>query len=247
MDDHQLIRYNRHILLPQIDLIGQQNIIDSKIIIVGCGGLGCTAIPILAAAGVGELTLIDDDRVDLTNLQRQTYYTPKDIGEFKVDVLARFVQSQNPEVKVNAFKRRLTFTELSSLISHYDLILDCSDNLMTRQMINHVAVQQKIPLVFASATRFEGQLSVFDVNQAGSPCYACLFDGQDTGQDNCSFTGVFAPLVNVMGSLQATEALKVIAKIGHPTVGNLLHYNALSGSFYSVACDRNPACRICSH
>lgn len=247
MQHHQLLRYNRHILLPQIDLKGQERIINSKIMIIGCGGLGCAAIPILAASGVGQLTIIDDDKVELSNLQRQTYYTSEDIDQFKVDVMARFITKQNDDVKVTVYKQRLSSGELSEIMQSHDVVLDCSDNLLTRQRVNQAAFIQKIPLVFASAIRFEGQLSVFDANDILSPCYACLFDGKDSGQDSCSFTGVFAPLVSTIGAMQASEALKIIAKIGNVATGKLLHYNALNFGFYMIDCERNPHCRVCGH
>lgn len=216
-----------------------------RIMVIGCGGLGCAAVPILAAAGIGRLTLVDDDRIDLSNLQRQTYFTQDDIGEFKVETLACFLKRQNPEVTLDLHSRRLSFPELRDQIGQHDLVLDCSDNLKTRQQVNHAAFMEKVPLVFASATRFEGQLSIFDSNREDSPCYACLFGGKDSGQDSCSFTGVFSPLVSIMGSMQASEALKMIAGIGQPMIGRLLHYNAMNASFHSMQCDRNPACELC--
>lgn len=247
MNKYQLLRYNRHILLPQIDLQGQQRIIDSRVMVIGCGGLGCAVAPVLAAAGIGTLSLVDDDRVELSNLQRQTYYTPEDIGQFKVEVMARFIHRQNCEVTVHTHTHRLSSEELHALVPHHDVILDCSDNLLTRQLVSKVAFLEKVPLVFASATRFEGQLSVFDSNDEASPCYACLFNGQDTEQDNCSFTGVFSPLVSMMGAMQTSEALKVITGIGRPAVGRLIHYNALDLGFYALHCARNPDCEVCGH
>ncbi len=245
MHEDQLVRYSRHILLPQIDLDGQKRFLNSRVMVIGCGGLGCAAIPILAAAGIGSLMLVDNDRVELSNLQRQTYYTPDDIGKFKNHVMADFIHRQNPDITVDTVPYRLSEDELSSLIHDYDVILDCSDNLKTRQMIGRVAYSSKIPLIYASAIRFEGQLSVFDSNNDRSPCYACLFDGAETEQDRCSFTGVYAPLVNTMGAMQASEALKVISRMGQALTGRILHYNALNFSFHMLECDRNPHCNVC--
>ncbi|CAI3943575.1 MULTISPECIES: HesA/MoeB/ThiF family protein [Commensalibacter] len=247
MDDSQLIRYSRHILLPQIDLKGQRTLLNSKILIIGCGGLGCAVIPLLAAAGIGGLTCVDDDKVDLSNLQRQTHYIHADIGKYKAEVMKAFIQKQNQDVQVHTITQRLIVDDLILLCKQHDIVIDCSDNLQTRHNVNQAAFTSKTPLVFGSALRFEGQLSVFNSRNISSPCYACLFDGQDNGQDSCSFSGVFSPLVSVIGSMQAAEALKIILNIGDIVTGRLLHYNALNAQFYQVAFDRNPSCKICGH
>lgn len=245
MNDQQLLRYSRHILLPQLDIQGQQKILDSRVLVVGCGGLGSAVIPLLAASGVGGLTLVDDDKVEVSNLQRQTYYTEQDIGLFKAEVMKQHVLSQNKATQITAVVHRVEFDELVSLSKDHDVIIDCTDNFATRKAVNRASVCTKIPLVFGAAIRFEGQLSVFDPRNVGSPCYACLFDAEDMEQETCANSGVFAPLVGVVGAMQANEALKIIAGVGHPLIGALLNYDASSLQFYPVKFARNPACKVC--
>lgn len=246
MNDQQLLRYSRHILLPQIDIAGQEKILNSKVLVVGCGGLGCAAIPFLAAAGVGNLILADDDKVDLSNLPRQSHYTKQNIGQLKVEAMARFIYQQNKETAVTTVAKRLELDELLELLVDCDVVLDCSDNFATRKAINKASVMTKTPLVFGAAIRFEGQLTVFDPRLADSPCYACLFDGEDVTQDTCSSSGVFAPLVGIIGTRQAAEALKIIVGIGKLPIGTLLNYDALDLENYPVQFKRNPCCSVCA-
>ena len=246
MDDSQLLRYSRHILLPQLDIAGQQKILRGRVLAVGCGGLGCAAIPFLAAAGVGHLSLADHDRVEVSNLQRQIHYTEQDIGKLKAEVLADYILRQNHEVQVNVLTRRLQLEDLLPLCAAHDVVLDCTDNFATRQAINQACVASRTPLVFGAAIRFEGQLSVFDTRRTDSPCYACLFDGEATLQETCSTAGVFAPLVGVIGTQQAAEALKLLSGIGTAPVGQLIHYDALNLQHFPVRFQRNPQCRICT-
>lgn len=245
MNDQQLLRYSRHVLLPQLDVVGQQKILDSKVLVVGCGGLGCSVIPFLASAGVGTLTIADDDKVDLSNLQRQTYYTKQDIGAFKAEVMARYIARQNDEVNVRSLTKRLDVDALIVLCHEHDVVVDCTDNFATRGAINKASVITKTPLVFGAAIRFEGQLSVFDPRDATSPCYACIFDGEGVLQETCSTSGVFAPLVGIIGAKQAAEALKIVANTGTLPIGTLLNYDALDLQHYPIKFARNPDCKVC--
>lgn len=245
MNDQQLLRYSRHILLPQIDIQGQQRILNSKVLVIGCGGLGSAVIPLLAAAGVGQLTITDHDKVEPSNLQRQTHYNEQDIGLFKAQVMAERLLLQNREVKVDALTQRVELDDLIALSHLHHVIVDCTDNFLTRKAINKASVMTKTPLVFGSAIRFDGQLTVFDPRQADSPCYACLFDGDGVEQETCTNSGVFAPLVGVIGSMQAAEALKLITETGNILIGSLLNYDAYNSQFYPIKFARNPACNIC--
>lgn len=245
MNDQQLLRYSRHILLPELDIIGQERILNSQIAVIGCGGLGSAAIPILAAAGVGKMVLIDNDTIELSNLQRQTPYCEEHLGKSKAIVLAEIIAKQNKEVKTQIVTERVNLHQLLEITKNCHVILDCSDNLATRQAINKVAVAHKIPLVFGAAIRFEGQFTVFDARQEYSPCYACLFEGDEQTQDTCSTSGIFSPLVNIIGAKQAMEALKLIAQIGTSPIGSLLNYDALNLNHYIMQFKRNPNCKVC--
>lgn len=245
MNDQQLLRYSRHLLLPQLGIEGQQRISNSSILVIGCGGLGCTAIAFLAAAGVGTLTIVDNDKVDFSNLQRQTHYTEDNVGQFKVEAMTQYIARQNSEIKIKPLAKYVALDELIALCDKHDVVLDCSDNLATRKAVNRAAVFTKTPLVFGAAIRFEGQLSVFDSRDEKSPCYACLFDGENMLQESCTTSGVFAPLVGIIGAKQASEALKIVAGIGSLTVGSLLNYDALDLQHYPIKFARNPTCKVC--
>lgn len=200
---------------------------------------------LLASAGIGQLTIADDDKVDFSNLQRQTHYTKQNIGQSKVEAMARYIFQQNKEVNITALVKRLELDELIELCNEHDVVLDCSDNFATRKAINQASVITKTPLVFGSAIRFEGQLSVFDPRNEESPCYACIFDGDDIAQESCAASGVFAPLVGVIGAKQAAEALKIVAEIGTTPVGIMQNYDALDLNHYPVKFQRNPNCKVC--
>lgn len=246
MDDQTLLRYSRQILLPQIDIDGQQRLLESRVLIVGLGGLGAPVALYLAAAGVGTLVLADHDQVDLTNLQRQIIHHSDSVDQLKVDSAAERVQQLNPQVVCRKIPSALAGEALHEAIAQVDLVLDCSDNFPTRQAVNAACVALGKPLVSGAAIRLEGQLSVFDPRDPLSPCYQCLYgEGDDTAL-SCSEAGVLGPLVGLVGSLQALEALKLLVGFGKPLVGRLLLIDALDTRFREMRVRRDPACSCCS-
>lgn len=246
MDDDALLRYSRQILLPQIDIDGQQKLFDSRVLIVGLGGLGSPVALYLAAAGVGTLLLADHDQVDLTNLQRQIIHQSSSVGQRKVDSAAERLLALNPGVECRKLPEALAGEGLHSAVAEVDLVLDCSDNFNTRQAVNAACFALGKPLVSGAAIRLEGQLSVFDPRDAQSPCYQCLYgDGDDTAL-SCSEAGVLGPLVGLVGSLQALEALKLLAGFGKPLVGRLLLIDALDTRFREMRVRRDPVCSCCA-
>ncbi|RMX03044.1 HesA/MoeB/ThiF family protein [Corticibacter populi] len=245
MDDKQLLRYARHILLDGIDIDGQERLLASTVLVVGCGGLGHAAAAYLAASGVGRLWLADDDVVEASNLQRQILFGPQDLGHPKAEVLARRLAGQNPDIQLRALVERLDETRLRELLANCDVVLDCSDNFATRHAINRASVATGTPLVMGAATRFEGQLSVFEPRRVDSPCYACLF-GEGLADDGaCATFGVFAPLVGMVGTAQAAEALKLLLGIGTVACGQLVLFNALETGTQSLGLTRQPGCPVC--
>lgn len=245
MDDKQLLRYSRQILLPQMDVDGQQRLLESHVLIVGLGGLGAPVALYLAAAGVGTLVLADHDQVDLTNLQRQIIHHTADIGRPKVESAADRLRALNPQVHTRCLHQALVDKTLQVAVAEVDLVLDCSDNFATRQAVNAACVALGKPLVSGAAIRLEGQLSVFDPRQPGSPCYQCLYGTGGEEALSCSEAGVIGPLVGLVGSLQALEALKLLAGFGEPLVGRLLLIDALSSRFREMRVRRDPACACC--
>ncbi len=247
MDDGQLLRYSRHILLPEIGIEGQELIRAASVLIVGAGGLGCPAALYLAASGIGRITLADPDEVDLTNLQRQILYRTEDIGLSKAAAAQAALARINPEVSIITLPERLAGSALEHAVATHDVVLDCSDNFATRHAVNRSCVAQRRPLVSGAAIRFDGQLAVFDARRGDSPCYACLY-AEDTMPEeaNCALMGVVAPLTGVVGSLQALEALKLIAGAGTVSTGQLLLIDALQGGLRTVRVPRDPACAVCA-
>lgn len=245
MNDQQLLRYSRQIMLPQVDIEGQQRLLDANILIVGAGGLGSPAAMYLAAAGVGRITLYDDDQVDLTNLQRQIAHDTSDIGLDKVISTLNTLKKINPEVNVLACKARLEGELLDQEISAADVVLDCSDNFSTRFAINRACVSHQTPLVSGAAIRFEGQISVFTPGTHDSPCYNCLYQSDGEELQNCARNGVIAPITGVIGSLQALEAMKLIMNIGENLTGRLLLLDGLSLEWQTLRLKKNPACPTC--
>ncbi|HEX6155445.1 MAG TPA: molybdopterin-synthase adenylyltransferase MoeB [Burkholderiales bacterium] len=246
MNDQQLLRYSRHILLPEIGIEGQERLRAARALIVGAGGLGCPAALYLAASGVGSLTLADPDQVDLTNLQRQILYGTKSVGSPKVDEARAALGAFNPEVAVTALQEKLDARQLDELAAGVDVVLDCSDNFATRHAVNRACVKHRKPLVSGAAIRFDAQLMVFDLRKADSPCYACLFpeDGE-IEEVACSTMGVFAPLTGVIGAMQAMEAIKLLAGVGEAS-SRLQVFDAKSADWRSIKAKKDPGCGVCA-
>ncbi|MBK9705398.1 MAG: molybdopterin-synthase adenylyltransferase MoeB [Betaproteobacteria bacterium] len=247
MDDDQLLRYSRHILLPELGIAAQQKFAAARALIVGAGGLGCPAAQFLAAAGIGHLTLCDPDRVDLTNLQRQILFSTADIGAPKATAARARLLAINPEVEIAAVIARLGGEALADAVAAADVVLDCSDNFATRHAVNRACVAAGKPLVSGAAIRFDGQIAVFDARVAGAPCYHCLFgEGEEIEETRCATMGVFAPLVGIVGATQAAEALKLVAGVGESLAGRLLLLDAMAMTWREVRVPRDPACPVCS-
>lgn len=246
MNDNQLLRYSRHILLPQIEYAGQEKLTKSHALIVGAGGLGSPVALYLAASGVGKLTICDFDNVDLTNLQRQIIHTTASIGINKAVSAQQTIYEINPEVAVNSIQQKSSESEFKALAESADVVIDCSDNFATRYALNRICLTIKKPLVSGAAINFEGQVTVYDFRHDDSPCYHCLFP--DTGRDQemrCAENGVFAPLVGMIGTTQAAEALKLILNIGESLQGRLLLLDALSMQWHEIKLSRDPVCAVC--
>ena len=245
LSDQELLRYSRQILLQHVDIEGQLRLKQSRALIVGVGGLGSPVALYLAAAGVGELHLADFDHVDLTNLQRQIIHDTQSIGQAKVNSAIARLTAINPEITLVAHRAALDTDSLDAAVQAVDLVLDCSDNFATREAVNAACVAAGKPLVRGAAIRLEGQLSVFDPRRADSPCYHCLYGHGSEAELTCSEAGVIGPLVGLVGSLQALEALKLLAGFGEPMVGRLLLIDALSTRFRELKVKRDPACSVC--
>lgn len=247
MNDEQLLRYSRHILLPQLGIEGQERIHNARALVVGTGGLGSPALLYLASAGVGTLAFADGDRVDLTNLQRQIIHRTASVGRPKVTSAAEMLQQINPECSLLPLPERLAGEALIEQIALADVVLDCSDNFATRHAVNRACVVARKPLVSGAAIRFDGQVAVFDSRHSDAPCYQCLFpEGDDVDETRCAVTGVFAPLTGIIGCVQAAEALKLLAGIGTSLAGRLLLLDSLTLSWREVRVPRDPDCTVCS-
>lgn len=246
MTDEQLLRYARHLLLDDIGVEGQERLLASHALVIGAGGLGSPAALYLGSAGVGELTLVDDDRVDLTNLQRQIAHSTERVGLPKVDSARAAVAALNPEVRVNAIQARADAALLDDWVPRADIVLDCTDNFATRHAINAACVRHGKPLVWGAAIRMDGQLSVFDPRESNSPCYACLFPPEAQFEEaRCATMGVFAPLVGIVGTMQAAEALKWLAGAGQSISGRLLLLDGRRMEWSDLRFPRNPQCPVC--
>ncbi|WP_107330327.1 molybdopterin-synthase adenylyltransferase MoeB [Metapseudomonas otitidis] len=245
LSDEELLRYSRQILLPQIDVDGQLRLKQGRVLIVGLGGLGSPVALYLAAAGVGELHLADFDSVDLTNLQRQVIHDSASVGVLKVESAMSRLAALNPGVRLVAITRALDEDSLAAAVAQVDVVLDCTDNFGTREAVNAACMAAGKPLVSGAAIRLDGQLSVFDPRRDDSPCYHCLYGHGSEAELTCSEAGVVGPLVGLVGSLQALEALKLLAGFGEPMVGRLLLVDALGTRFRELRVKRDPACSVC--
>ena len=246
MTDAELLRYSRHILLNEIGIEGQERILGSHALIVGAGGLGSPVALYLGSAGVGHITIVDHDCVDMTNLQRQIMHTMARLGQSKALSAQTAIGAINPDVQVNPIVARADAALLDTLVARADVVLDCSDNLATRHAINAACVKHGKPLVSGAAIRFDGQLCVYDPRDAISPCYACVFPPDTAYEETrCATMGVFAPLVGVIGSMQASEALKLLSGVGRPLTGRLLMLDGRSMEFTEIRLPRNPHCPVC--
>lgn len=246
MDDAQLLRYSRQILLPQIGIEGQRKLLDSRVLIVGLGGLGSPVAMYLAASGVGRLTLVDHDKVELTNLQRQPIHTTATLGRPKVESAASAIAALNPGVRVDTIDHRLDDNALRAAIDAAEVIVDCTDNFPTRFAINRASVATRTPLVSGAVVRFEGQVGVFRPDRPDQPCYECLYkDDGNTEGDLCSQFGVLAPAAGIIGTIQATETIKLLLNIGETLAGRLLVMDALAMEWRTIRLRKDPACPVC--
>jgi molybdopterin/thiamine biosynthesis adenylyltransferase len=247
MNDEQLLRYSRHLLLEDIDVEGQEKLLQAHAVIVGAGGLGSAAAPYLAAAGVGKITLVDHDVVELTNLQRQIMHCEAMVGKSKVHSGKQFLGQLNSSIQVDIVQEKVTNNLLAKLLPTVDVVLDCTDNFKTRQLINAACVHHQTPLVSGSALRFDGQVAIFDPRIPSSPCYACIFSPEEEFEEvSCSSMGIFSPLVGIIGAIQAAQALQVMIGFGESLLGRMLLWNARTTQIDQIKIARNPDCPVCA-
>jgi adenylyltransferase/sulfurtransferase len=247
MNDDQLLRYSRHILLPEIDVRGQQALIDSHVLIVGLGGLGSPIALYLAAAGVGEITLVDDDVVDVSNLQRQISHHTQDVGRRKVDSAKDKLAAMNPDVKINVVPTRLDQTQLETIIDSVSLVMDATDNFSTRVTLNRVCLKAQKPVVYGAAVRLEGQIFVFDPNEIDAPCYECLHKHVDDSAMNCAENGVAGPVVGIIGTMQAMEGIRLLCKIGSSSAGKFQNFDARTMAWQTFKVLKRLDCAACGN
>jgi molybdopterin-synthase adenylyltransferase len=246
MDDRQRLRYSRHLLLNEFGEDAQERLLATHALVVGAGGLGSAALMYLASSGVGRITVCDGDRVELTNLQRQIVHRTSSIGEPKAASAAGTLRQLNPEIRIEPLEERAGPERLASLVRAADIVLDCSDNFATRHAINRACVAERKPLVSGAGIRFDGQVAVFDLRHGDSPCYNCLFaDTTMESEERCATLGVFAPLVGIIGTYQALEAIKLAAGVGETLSGRLLMFDALASRWHEVRLARDPHCAVC--
>ena len=247
MNDAQLLRYSRHILLNELGFEGQEKLLASHALVIGAGGLGSPVCLYLGSAGVGQITVVDHDQVDATNLQRQIAHTLDRVGQYKADSVRTAIAHINPDVTVTPITQRADAVLLDTLVAQADVVLDCSDNFETRQAVNLACVKHRKPLVSGAAIRMDGQVSVYDSTQADAPCYACIFPPEQTPEETrCATMGVFAPLVGIIGTVQAAEALKILSGMGSHMAGRLLMLDGRELSWTDIRMQRNPNCSVCA-
>ncbi len=248
MNDAQLLRYSRHVFLDEIGIEGQQRLLASHALIIGAGGLGSPVALYLGSAGVGQITVVDHDTVDATNLQRQIAHTLADVGKPKAQSIQQAIANINPDVRVNVVTQRADDRLLTALVEQADVVIDCTDNFATRHALNRACVKYGKPLVSGAAIRFDGQVTVYDPRDPKSPCYACVFpESEKLEEAQCATMGVFAPLVGVIGSVQAAEALKLLTHVGQALTGRLLMLDARNMAWSEIKMPRNSDCPVCGH
>jgi len=246
VDDQQRLRYSRHLLLNEFGEEAQERLLAAHALVIGAGGLGSPALLYLASSGLGRITVCDGDRVDLTNLQRQVVHRQDGIGTPKAASAAATMRAINPDIRIEPLEERASPERLSQLVRGADVVLDCSDNFATRHAINRACVAHRKPLVSGAGIRFDGQVAVFDLRRADAPCYNCLFAEDAEAEDvRCAVMGVFAPLVGIVGTYQALEAIKLVAGVGETLAGRLMLFDALSSRWHEVRLARDPHCRVC--
>ncbi len=245
MNDHELERYSRHLLLPQLDYDGQQALLNSHVLILGLGGLGASASQYLAGSGIGRLTLLDPDTVELSNLHRQVVHNENTLNMNKAQSAKQQLEQLNSSIAIEAIDHLLDNPELLDLIKRVDVVVDCTDNSTSRMRHNQFCVETQTPLVSAAAIRFEGQLMVVDTNNASSPCYQCVYPDLSEQQDTCSQSGILSPVVGLMGVMQALEAVKLISKIGASSIGKLINFDGLDLSMRTFSVSKNKNCPVC--
>ena len=245
MDDKQLLRYSRHILLPQVGVDGQQKLLDAHVLVIGLGGLGSPVAMYLAASGVGHLVIVDHDRVELSNLQRQIVHTTDSIGTDKVASAKAALRQLNPDIRITTFNKTLESDELAQQVKLADAVVDASDNFATRFGLNRLCVEYKKPLVSGAVIRLEGQVTTFRADQPGSACYRCLYQDMDEIAESCSETGVLAPVAGIIGSIQATEIIKVLTGVGQTLNGRLLVLDARTMDWREMKLRKDPSCPVC--
>jgi len=247
MNDNDLLRYSRHIFLPEMDMEGQQVLLDSRVLIIGLGGLGSPVIQYLAASGIGHLSVVDDDVVELSNVQRQICHGTDDVGKSKVQSAIEEVMRINPSIFVEGFEQKADAEFFATHLHNIDLVVDCSDNFAIRYLINDACIERKIPWVSGAAVALQGQVICFDPRMDGQPCYRCLYPQAGDEQRNCSTSGILAPVVGIIGTLEALEAIKILTGIGKPVIGRLQTFDALEGQWRSWGLNKDETCSSCGH